>query len=373
MKAPLRRFFAALFCLATLSGCTTGREIPKGCLTTITEAAQNGRNAAVIPVWLDPDGGTITPVCDEETHGADCPFLGLDDSVRSYLTTEDGTIYYFTEQNTDTGDKTATLWEYTIRNGKTREIDSRTDTLWRSKTLLTDGYVFQWERDEKEERCDLTCMALSDRTHEKHPISAIPQKIVETGSGAYAYYLLDDANGYPCGFYRADWRPSAAQGQTARTLLFYDGKCRITGIWCEDDVVYWRGQLRYDAESDTQYLYRYDPKTDETTEVCELYGGTQMVGHGDFFYYIQHVTYPDGDRESRYVFSRLRKSTGESKVLDTLPVEWKSDGAPRIYESWVLVRLLKVADNTEGFYCWNIDTGEAKLISAADAAPIAAQ
>ncbi len=96
-------------------------------------------------------------------------------------------------------------------------------------------------------------------------------------------------------------------------------------------MVYWRGQLRYDAGSDTQYLYRYDPKTDETTEVCELYGGTQMVGHGDFFYYIQHVTYPDGDRESRYVFSRLRKSTGESKVLDTLPVEWKSDGAPRIY------------------------------------------
>lgn len=368
MKALLRQIFSAFLCLTMLSGCTIGYDIPKGSLTTITDTAKNGRNTAIIPVWLDPDGGTITPVCDEEIHGADCPFLGLDDSVRSYLTMENGTVYYFKEQNTDTGDKKATLWEYTVRNGKTHEIDSRTDTLWRSKTLLKDGYVFQWERDENDEQYALTCMALADHAHKKHTIPAIPQKIVKTESVTNAYYLLDDATGYPCGFYRTLWNPSASQND--RTLLFYDAKCRITGIWFEDEMVYWRGQMRYDTENDTQYLYRYDLKTDETTEVCELYSGTQMIGHGDFFYYIQHVSYPDGDRESRYVFSRLRKSTGESKILDTLPSGWRSDGMPWIYELWVLVRLEKNADSTEGFYCWNIETGETKLITATDAASV---
>ncbi len=360
MKASLCRILAALLCVGAITGCSANTRVPTGCLTTIS--AKQGNKTIIEPVWLDPDAGTITPVCDEETHGADCPFYGMDDSVRSYLTQEDGVIYYFTESTADHGEKTAVLREYSVRNGKTKEIDSRTDTLWRSKTMLKDGYLFQWERDADDERYAVTCMALSDRTREKYAVAEIPQEIVDRANGADAYYLLNDAAGYPCGFYTADWKLSRRQAE--RTLLFYDGRCRITGIWFEPDAIYWRGQMRFDPDSEEQTLFRYDTQTGDTTEVCSLYSGTQMVGNGDFFYYIEHMTYPDGDRESRYVFSRLRKSTGESKILDTLPVEWKADGVPRAYGSWILIRLTKPSDGTEGFYCWNADTGEAKLLPA---------
>lgn len=363
MKAQLCRMLAALLCVCTVTGCSANKEMPTGYLTTITK--KEHRTTVIEPVWLQPDEGRVTPVCDEEHHGADCPFYGMDESVRSYLTRDDDTIYYVTETAADSGEKTATLWEYTIRNGRTKRIDSRTDTLWRSKTLMKDGYLFQWERDAAEERYDLTCMALPDRAHEKRTVMEIPQTIRPSKSGKIAYYLMDDAAGYPCGFYSADWKFTAKP--PTRTLLFYDAKCRITGIWFEDDAIYWRGQLRYDAESDEQTLYRYDPKTCATTEVCSLYSGTQMIGRGDFFYYIHHTTTPGG--ESRCEFSRLRKSTGESKVLETLPDGWRSDTPPQVYGAWILFRVRTASESAEtgaeAFYCWNTDTGAGKLIPAA--------
>lgn len=362
MKRPLCRFFTLAMGLYMLAGCTVKNDTPNGYLTTISE--KQGTKSVVEPVWLDPAAGTITPVCGEDVHGADCPFAGFDTSVRSYLTQDDGgMIYFFTEGTDKNGEKTADLWEYRCKTGKRKKIDSRTDTLWRSKTLLKDGYLFQWERDENDARYAITCMDLSDRNHEKYPIPEIPMAITEQERTSAAYYTLCDTNGYPCGFYSADWM--FPPQKTPRELLFYDSNCRINGLWFEDDAIYWRGQMRFIPEDSDRKLYRYDMKTYETTEVCgDAFGGFQAVGCGEFFYYLQHVTYPDGERESRCVFSRLRKTTGESKVLFTLPEEWKADGAPHLYHSWVIVCIAHMEDDAEGFFCWNIDTGEGKILPA---------
>lgn len=362
MKAPLCCMLAALLCTCTMLGCQSGRDIPTGCLTTVVET--QSKTTTVEPVWLDPDAGTVTPVCDEETHGADCPFYGLDDSVRSYLTQgDDGKLYFFTEVTADTGERTATLWEYSCKTGKKKEIGSRTDTTWRSKTILQNGYLIEHERDADGEEYAVTCMALSDRTREKYPLRYIPAAIQETKNGSVAYGALLEENGYIRGFYEMDW--TFPPTDTERRLLFYDPKCRIGRIWFEDDAIYWRGRMRENTEDASESLYRYDPSTDETTEVCGQFSSIQMLGHGDFFYYFQKVDSPNG--ETRYDFTRLRKSTGESKVVDTLPEEWRYVNILSVYEDrWILMRLKKADSETEGFYCWNVATEEARILSAAD-------
>ena len=104
MKAQLCRMLAALLCVCTVTGCSANKKMPTGYLTTITK--KEHRTTVIEPVWLQPDEGRVTPVCDEEHHGADCPFYGMDESVRSYLTRDDDTIYYVTETAADSGERT---------------------------------------------------------------------------------------------------------------------------------------------------------------------------------------------------------------------------------------------------------------------------